>query len=162
MSFDKQLHYAARTFDIIPNTTLPKNYDLERRAFNQVSSLELKDPNKKKQFEQLVKTINQQTYNNPYAINIDFTTNYNTRKIDKRNRTNIYDERLSANSIYINQYKQNPYSDRIIQIDQKNINAQKYKNTQVQGGGEPVQSFQEYLSFKKKMIKSNDGTKILK
>lgn len=155
MSSDKQLHYSSRTFDIIPNSIVPRNLNLERGAFNQVSEFELKNPQHIKDMKNIA---NKEKYMNPYAItHIDFSSqpNINTRKVDKRNRTNIVNERLDSNSQYMNQKSQNTYSDRFHQIDQKNINSDKFKHIKVNENP----SFQEYLDFKKSMNKSQGEAK---
>lgn len=153
MSSDKkQLDLSSRIFDIVPTNIMPRNLLLERGAFNQVSELELKNPNRQKELDEYAKTTT--TYFNPYIVTqTDFNSNYNTRKLDKRNRTNIIEERLNMKSQYINQInKNNAYSDRFYQIDQKNLNSEKFKNTKVA----KQTTFQEYLEFRKKMVK--DGT----
>jgi len=147
MSSDKQLHIASRTFDIIPTSVMPRNLQLERGAFNQVSGLELKNPNRKKELQQFSKTTTK--YFNPYVITqTDFNSDYNTRKIDKRNKTNIIEERLNMKSQYINN-NNNAYSERFHQIDQKNLNSDKFKNSKVNDNT----TFQEYLEFKKSLNK---------
>ena len=151
MSTDKQLDISRRTFDIVPTSVMPRNLLLERGAFNQVSGLELKNKNRQKELQQYAKTTN--TYFNPYIITqTDFNSNYKTRKVDKRNRTNIIEERLNMKSKYINQNNNNAYADRFHQFDQKNPNASKFKQTRVSNNT----SFQEYLDFKKSMTK--EGT----
>lgn len=153
MSTDKQLHYSARTFDIIPTTIIPRNLNLERGAFNQVSEFELKNP---QHIKDIKKIAHEEKYFNPYAItHNDFSSQLNTRKVDKRNRTNIINERLSSKSKYMNQMNSTTYTDRFYQIDQKNMNSDKFKQIKV---GEN-QSFQEYLEFKKSMEKSKGEAK---
>lgn len=151
---EKQLHYADRTFDIVPNTITPINFNLERGLFNQVSDTEFKQPEK---YNHIKETMSSSyDYKNPYLISTkDFTNDYKTRKLDKRNKTDIYNERIMANSNYINQLQQNNnnYVDRFYQHDQKNPNHQKIKNIKTQNN----MSFQEYLDFKRKM-KLHDGT----
>jgi hypothetical protein len=147
MSSSKQLHYSDRTFDIVPHSIRPRNLNVERGLFNQQSDKELKNP-------QIKSLLNQNiTYQNPYAIcQTDFCDNNNsqTRKLEKRNRTNIFNERLTANSGYINQIKNNNNNqiiDRFSQMDQKNPNSEKYKQIKKSDN----LTFQEYLEFKKKM-----------
>ena len=148
MSSDKQLHIASRTFDIVPTSVVQRNLQLERGAFNQVSGLELKNPNRKKELQQFSKTTSQ--YFNPYVITqTDFNSDYNTRKLEKRNRTNIIEERLSMKSQYINNTNNNTYSERFHQIDQKNLNSDKFKSKKVND----KTTFQEYLDFKKSLSK---------
>lgn len=142
---DKQLHFSERTFDIIPKTSLPRNIGLERGMFNQVSDLEFKNPQKYQNIKQTMGSKTTNTYRNPYAIcQTDFCDNEKSRKVDKRNRTDIYDKRLSNTSKYVN--NTNKYIDRFSQLDQSNPNADKYKHVKTQN-----MNFQEFLEFKKKM-----------
>lgn len=149
MSSDKkQLHIASRTFDIIPTTIMPRNLQVERGAFNQVSGLELKNP---KNIQKLRERSKHSTYFNPYAItHTDFNEeSLNSRKLEKRNRTNIIEERLDMKSKLIQNTNNLAYTERFHQIDQKNLNSNKYKNTKFN----EHQTFQEYLEFKKSMNK---------
>ena len=155
----KQLYYSDRTFDIIPNAVTPRNYNLERGIFNQASELEYKNPEKRKYIKNTISnpTINQ--YKNPYAIShndfYDNDTNSISRKVDKRNRTNIFDQRLSAKSQYINQYQNKKHLERFNQIDQQNPNAQKMKTIKRPND----LTFEEYLNFKRKMAQHEGNPK---
>ena len=150
----KQLHYSNRTFDIIPNVVTPRNFNLERGVFNQASELEFKNPDKSKYIKDAMNNPKINQYKNPYLISqTDFSDNSMSRKIDKRNRTNIFNQRLDDKSAYINQFQNNnSYADRFYQLDQKNENAHKLKNIKTSDN----LTFQEYLEFKHKMSQ-HDG-----
>lgn len=154
---DKQLQYSNRTFDIVPVTVAPRNLNLERGLFNQDSDIEYKNPVKQDDIKNTINSNSLNHYKNPYVISqTDFTDNSMSRKVDKRNRTNIYNQRLNATSNYINQMKTTnnaSYSDRFYQMDQKNPNPDKFKNTK----SADKLSFQEYLDFKRKMAQ-HQGT----
>ena len=150
MSSDKQLHYSARTFDIVPHTIRPRNLILERGLFNQVSETEFKQPENLANIKQTLNTYDA-SYVNPYTIcQNDFCDdpNYNTRKVDKRNRTDILGERLAEKTKYIHQLgNNNKYLGRFSSIDQKNPKSQDFKKVKVNDNI----TFKEFLEFKKKM-----------
>ena len=156
-SDSKQLHYSDRTFDIIPNVVIPRNFNLERGVFNQASEIEYKNPVKHEEIRKKMSSNSLNNYKNPYAISqFEFSDNSISRKADKQNRTNIFDQRLSAKSKYLHQLKQGPnkVAERFSQLDQNNPNSSKYK--QVHNTNKV--SFQEYLNFKRKMAQ-HDGTR---
>lgn len=152
----KQLHYSHRTFDIIPNAVTPRNYNLERGMFNQVSGLEMKNPGQRKYIKDTMKSDTINHYKNPYLISqTDFNDNSMSRKLDKRNRTNIFDSRLNAKSQFNQLYSSNKYSDRFYQMDQKNPNSNQMKNVKRTDN----LTFQEYLDFKRKMAQHEGNPK---
>lgn len=150
MSETKQLHYSNRTFDIVPRAVRPRNFNLERGMFNQVSETEFKNPKNLTNIKNIMDTKEMNNYVNPYSIcQTDFcdSSNLNTRKVDKRNRTDILGERLSANSKYINQQSNNVYTKRLTQINQNNPNSNNFKHTNISNNT----TFKEYMEFKNKM-----------
>ena len=145
----KQLHYSKRTFDIVPRAIMPRNFNLERGIFNQVSEYE--NPQKFNDIKQTLHNDTINNYKNPYVIcQNDFCNDIkSSRKAEKMNRTNIYGERLYDNLKYINNRDNNQYIDRFYQIDQQNLDADKYKSIKVPN----EMNFQEYMKFKKNISK---------
>lgn len=147
---DKQLYYSDRTFDIIPQTVTTRNLSLERGLFNQASRDQNPANYKKIQDEQNKKYSTTNTYYNPYAISTtDFCDgSQDSRKEFKRNRTNIFDERINNKSQFINKIPTtNKYIDRFSQIDQNNINSNKFKSKE----NIEKQQFQDFLNYQHKM-----------
>lgn len=146
----KQLNISNRTFDIIPTTIQPRNLNLERGMFNQVSGLEYKNPDKFNQIKETLQDPHTNNYKNPYAIcHNDFCENIfnDSRKSEKTSRTNIFNERLQNKSRYINQLNMNnkPYIDR---FEEEKIKSNKLKTQQPKKN--PLNlSFEEYLQFKR-------------